>query len=337
MVWTGAQHGKPMRYMLQPVLQTLAAGLAATATNHSRLEWGVGKRPTDVQEGTRHLSRGDIFIWVGRYGLARGQGYDYSPRSSLSALLQGLTRRGVHTVFYNADPGDGCWTHRLPVSELWDYSWSTAAESTPPECLRRLPIRHVPPGFVRRRPRANLTSSSRQLLFMGVTDASHAQRRFCLEQLNHQLQALSLSVVSDNSVWTDDAFAATLRVYGLFLNVHKLCNVSTPPNADCETFRFAQVLSAGGLVISERCPEARDEEEWRGLVEFSPLDKIPQFAHRLVEGGPVHMHNLAAGRLARFASRFDPVAIFERASLPQLFAMLSSRRRGIVRCSTCSE
>ena len=51
------------------------------------------------------------------------------------------------------------------------------------------------------------------------------------------------------------------------------CNESIAHNADCETFRFAQVLSAGGLVVSEPCPDRRDEADWAGrmLRRFDPL------------------------------------------------------------------
>lgn len=68
-----------------------------------------------------------------------------------------------------------------------------------------------------------------------------------------------------NGAWSDrEVVRNLLQVAGKVLNLHKACNETISVNADCETFRFAQVLSAGGLVVSEPCPDQRDEADWAG-------------------------------------------------------------------------
>ena len=97
------------------------------------------------------------------------------------------------------------------------------------------------------------------------------------------------------------------------------CNETIAANADCETFRFAQVLSAGGLVVSEPCPDPRDEAEWAGLVDFIPLDRVGAHLKALLP----KLGALAPARFNAFSSAFQPMEIMAKAKLPGLFEHLS--------------
>eukprot|EP00966_Prymnesium_polylepis_P235380 5443875-Prymnesium_polylepis.1 len=64
-----------------------------------------------------------------------------------------------------------------------------------------------------------------------------------------------------------------LERHAFFMNMHREC-YAPPASTDCETLRFAQLLSYGALVVSDRC-HADDEAEWAGLVHFADRAQMP--------------------------------------------------------------
>ena len=93
LIWTGADPKQTQEhrfaYMLQPVVQTLANGFKVVAINHTVRVAG-GRNYTRLVDKTQHLRRGDVFVWVGNYGmLVRGV---VSIRSELALL----SARGAH-------------------------------------------------------------------------------------------------------------------------------------------------------------------------------------------------------------------------------------------------
>ena len=114
--------------------------------------------------------------------------------------------------------------------------------------------------------------------------------------------------------------------YGIFLSVHKECadkssrrgtnGGSGGPAARsgaAETFRFAPLLSAGGIVVSEQA-HAIDEEELTRFVTFAPAHELASLA--LAEAGRRSLSAAAVQRRAgAYAQSFNPEAIFVRAGL----------------------
>ena len=78
-----------------------------------------------------------------------------------------------------------------------------------------------------------------------------------------------------NHIWNLSAFAALCSRGGVavIVNIHKRCaqgELSQP----FEAVRAAQVLGAGGLLVSQRA-HPRDEAAFAGLVDFLTLEQLP--------------------------------------------------------------
>ena len=341
-------------FMLEPVVQTLLVGLQRVAVNHT-VSVGGG-RGGAIFFATKGFGRGDLFVFVGRYGLL-----DHN--LGTSRALELLTQRGVTVVYYNADPDDCLKTHVLPVHEIWDYSWSTIEQcrQRPHLPSRPLRTRYVPPGCVRGCQDRNVTppafavralSGGATLSMFGV---GQARRVACLHNLSVQLRALQaarsveqrqepdpqaksppppppqlLEAKVINHAWTQSLLEHAVAHSPLTLNLHKECDEmhhgSRHDNADCETFRFAQMLSLGAHVLSEPCPAAEDEREWRNLIDFVPFGSLA--AHAVVlHSNPTSVFRseaAARARHQRFTARFDPARIMERAGVVELARELSS-------------
>ena len=349
--------------MLDPVVQTLMLGLQRVAVNHT-VSVGGGRTTKAIFFATTGFGHGDLFVFVGRYGLL-----DHNEGSSRALEL--LRQRGVHTVYYNADPNDCLRTHALPVHEIWDYSYSTINQCrfAPHLPARPLHTRYVPPGCVRhvsdRNVRAcqdrNFTPSAfavrarsggTKLSMFGV---GQARRVSCLHNLSSELRTLQaarsveerqwpeharspspppqpplLDIQITNNAWNPKLFEFYVSQSPLTLNLHKECNGmhrgSHDDNSDCETFRFAQMLSLGAHVLSEPCPAAEDEREWRGLVDFVPFGNIAAHSVALHSDQTSVFRSEAAARarLERFAAFFEPARILERAGVDELARELST-------------
>ena len=140
---------------------------------------------------------------------------------------------------------------------------------------------------------------------------------------NRSPQACPLATTDalhDESSW-DEAISR----YGFFISVHKDCaaadrrgstgsNVSAPKfSAAAEMFRFAPLLSAGGLLFSERA-HAADEMELAPFVHFAAVPKLA--AAVLEEAARTSLSTAAVWQRAEaYAQRFSPEAIFRRAGL----------------------
>ena len=119
----------------------------------------------------------------------------------------------------------------------------------------------------------------------------------------------------DNKEW--DRSVASHRY---FLNVHKVCDwglndvePAASSNASCESFRIAALLSSGAEVFSERCHRA-DEIEYGDLVRFLPMENLTD-AVMAAWRAQATREAATRERVRRFAERFAPAAIFERAGL----------------------
>ena len=119
--------------------------------------------------------------------------------------------------------------------------------------------------------------------------------------------------------WRPFSSCSLLTITRSFLNVHKNCNASETMAWPCEAFRFSLLLSVGANVLSESCA---DEAEYSGLVHFATYGELERSATHIVANDP-HHESVAD----KFAQRFAPARILERAGVPELLASLPALRR----------
>ena len=117
-----------------------------------------------------------------------------------------------------------------------------------------------------------------------------------------------------NHIWNLSAFAALCSRGGVavIVNIHKRCaqgELSQP----FEAVRAAQVLGAGGLLVSQRA-HPRDEAAFAGLVDFFTLEQLPGALAALLAEPDLDLR--AAARSRDFRERFAPALIFQRAHFP---------------------
>lgn len=143
---------------------------------------------------------------------------------------------------------------------------------------------------------------------------------------NRSLHACPLATT--DALHNESSWDEAISRYGFFISVHKYCaaadvtrgrgsagsNVSAPKfSAAAEMFRFAPLLSAGGLLFSERA-HAADEIELAPFVHFAGVTKLAVAV--LEEATRTSLSTAAVRRRAEaFAQRFSPEAIFRRAGL----------------------
>jgi len=127
-------------------------------------------------------------------------------------------------------------------------------------------------------------------------------------------------LASTNEAHDEASWSREIARYGFFVSVHKMCTTNASAAATpavrgaAETFRFAPLLSAGGLVFSERV-HAADEAELAPFVRFAPVEGLA----RLVLAEAARNDSLSAAAVQRradaYARSFNAEAIFQRAGL----------------------
>ena len=213
-----------------------------------------------------------------------------------------------------------------PLDEVWDYSAANVEACASPG--RRVIWRHVPVGHVSATSTGHDATSSagspkdERLLFLGNPAVSR-ERRACYASLKRLLPRRSLRYTT--RTWDEVKLGELLRKHAFFVNIHKSCGDALSP---MEGFRMASLLSAGGLVISERS-HPRDELEYRSLVTFADnmsqiaqiyLRQLEQHRRRPADPGSGALDGAAlaaraAARRKRFARRFDARRVLRRAGV----------------------
>ena len=159
-----------------------------------------------------------------------------------------------------------------------------------------------------------------------ATQAGRPRYRCATSTGNGSLHACPLAFT--DALHNESSWDEAISRYGFFISVHKYCaapdvtpgrgsagsNVSAPKfSVPAEMFRFAPLLSAGGLLFSERA-HAADEIELAPFVHFSAVTKLAVAV--LEEAARTSLSTAAVRRRAEaFAERFSPEAIFRRAGL----------------------
>jgi hypothetical protein len=309
-----------LKWLYGPATQTLAEGFDAysrrSALNVTFTTVGSFERmgPTMAP-----LSRGDMLVWIGVHK------WRQVPWKSLRA-------RGVFTVWYIGEPHEDCrYVGEDGMDETWEYTRAHGDERIllcarkrrkgPSACVSR----YMPPGYVARNipPSPFRDGEPPKLVFFGHAGVhagaspSDNRRADSLARIKAEMgDNATLEVVSN--VWTEADFARHMAGNALFLSLHKS---NGTPNA-FESFRAAQVLRYGGILISERSYSA-DEDEFEGLVLFKRVDAIGTAYRELAFNTPAaQLANRAAAAAARYSTLFRPVKLFERAGVYALLDRL---------------
>ena len=311
-----------MGFMLQPIVRSLLTGIQQTSNFSTTFGGGPGAH---LASTAASLGRGDLFVWVGLWRLV----------TDGERVLQALTRRGVHTVFYSTDAADmqagalgwACaLNNRLPVSEIWEYSHSTI-EACRSHQLGAHRTRYVPPGFLPRRSPWGFSAADTPRLaapaspLVMLAAMNYPPRARCFNGINASLAGRA-PLLHFSDAWNDAALNSCMRQFVYYLNLHKEC----PSSRNCETVRFAQLLNAGaGRILSDRC-HPKDEEAWDGIVTFRDRSDIADSFLALRAADLESAEAAERGRRARFQRferRFSTVAILHRAGIPELLSQLA--------------
>ena len=317
-------------WMYAPIVRSLQTGFEAAGVAVSVGIFGTGgiQPPPARRDSQRLLSicnsmhSGDRFVWVGAL----------PPLKWLP--LEACNARGVNTALYVTEPMLGC--PRIGTREVWTYSHANVL------CARHgnaTPlVRYVPPGYLS--PSAELplesisavdsaaspsksTSGLAPLSFLGYV--GYADRAPCWRKIVSAIATAGGSCQAYNSI----SSAAALEAWWartsshVHLSLHKkltarLGNKSAnaaarrPRCADSsqpfEAVRASLLLSRGATMLSARSHPA-DERQYREVVTFASVADYPGVLRRV----PTAAHRAAIAR--RFAERFDPRLILERAGV----------------------
>ena len=332
MVWTGGD--ARVKYMMNPAVRTIADGLYECGFN---VTVGNGMRRLLHHETNTpflySLGAGDAMVWVGIYDLQQ-----------VTNMLVKLGQSGAFTAYYATESHelwdrDCSYLRGLPVTEVWQYS-SANAYRCPSQTVEK-PVRVLPPGYydpvgpawrpgmhsvppqsAPPSPSLKAPGKSVRVVFLGSFRYS-IQRRDCIKKLNSHLES-PVTVVED--VYNDAGWrrhSDTMRESAqpvVYVNVHKQCNTTTTSSfAACETFRFSLILSSGADVVSDHC-HSLDEALYDGFVNYMSVMDMPKAAGSIARQQHADGPRRALARASEFATRFAPLALFERAGLVTLFA-----------------
>ncbi|KAL1523398.1 hypothetical protein AB1Y20_018340 [Prymnesium parvum] len=308
-IWHGERPDGRLGFMYALIVATLRASCATSVRSVRSQSLAHAANASALLPAALALRRGDLFVWVG-------------PKQHAAPPWALLRARGVVRLYYNTEPLPyGCLVpplrrplrRALPspplVDEVLDYSLANietcAARADAP------PLRHLPPGWGEgwgeggMPPPPRGAARAAQALFLG--DVRLEERAACFAGLRALVRPV-------NDVWNRTAFAALFsRGVTVVVNVHKRC-LQEERTQPFEAVRAAQVLSAGGILVSQRA-HPRDEAAYAGLVDFHPLAQLPRAIEQLL--ATPHLSRLAASRAREFALRFAPAASFHAAAVPR--------------------
>ena len=213
-----------------------------------------------------------------------------------------------------------CAGHAVLEGPAWQASTTTrraCAIIGDSACGKQFVLRYVPLGALNNTPVAQHLDTIDSLTFLGN---AHYRDDGCWRRIQAHMPHNTTLAIHSN-IWSNTAFAQLLGSHQVFVNVHK--SVKRAAN-DWETycgdahnpatFRFAKLLNAHALLISERC-DRLDEAEFSDLVTFSDFESIGGEFERLRRLNVIERRARANKISAEFISRFDPGAIFVRAGI----------------------
>ena len=246
------------------------------------------------------------------------------------------------------------------IAEVWDYSkqnierikFQYMRHNRTLHNLSMPTLRHVPPGHLRslqreydeamharhrRRARNESDDADEASLRwrrehlgddnVSFVGALYETRKRCLERMARVRGREWIVPVRDAYTQAQFVHEVLLSTNLVFINLHSTCDVREKLAWEvqpCEAFRFAELLSVGAAVVSQHCG-AIDEAEYEGLVQFAAYpDELEAVARRITrEGSPLGSR---AALEARFAERFDPGRLLQRAGVDALLASLQLAR-----------
>ena len=328
-IWSaGGGRIAKLERIVAPVVSTLIAGVRAY-NKFDRIQLSHRSVTTPALRNlTDYLRKGDMFVWVGEAGKG------YVPWRQLLA-------HGVFAVLYQTEPLNvQCALYSDSVNEIWDFSWhniESCRERSHAAHSKRPRLRWVPLGALPAVRAVGHPAAAPPLFFLGSASRFSGKHRYwCLRDLQ---KLLGKQLYYRDNVWDEVMYTELMNRHDIFLNIHKGCGDWHNP----VTFRVANILNAGGLIISERA-HAEDEHMFKNLVTFVPISKYmdPSVHSGLTLGIPASERErnfsaiaeeywrttrlssreraAAATRRQRlFQARFSPTRIFQRAGIYELF------------------
>jgi hypothetical protein len=303
-------------FMYAPFAYTARRGFLAHPQSHLldvrvvQNERNLTLSAAAYQSSLGRLRKGDFFILLGKLQ------YALVPWAAMHG-------RGVRTVQWSLDPSRVCGN---PQHDLWSYSWASiapclgrtrmAAELHGPTLQQYMPAGFTP-SYARAKPHAH--NASADPVFFGKLTESRAS---LLSELNRRIAPAK--IVHVDGIWTEPNMARLLEKHSLFLNLHQ-----TPARVHLEP-RLSVLLSAGALVVSERC-HVLDEYEYTGLVDFVDRARLADALLRVLSLSADERGALVQGRQAAFARRFDPGRLFDRAGVwDQIDRSIADRLKSVL-------
>lgn len=289
-----------VEHIYKPAMTTLWRGLELY---ENASKWQIEKRYTDAlvskELEKEKLQSGDVFIWIGSE--AAGE-----------VPWEMLKHRGVYRIWYLTEPLPSCDLIRGSVEELWDYSWHNIDRCD--KHVDKPKQRYIPPGFQEGIGQSVQLPGRSPLNFYGKAE----YRAECWNKVYTLFTSSQIPFFVESKVGNDDSFAKYIQSHDIFFNLHKNCQGDDAP---IEAFRMASLISAGAIVLSVPA-YAKDQAEFKDLIDFAPLGRIVAEYNRQITMGQANRQKVADGRRALFKRKFEPRAMFERAGIYPLLDSL---------------
>ena len=279
-IWHGdGWGGDKLNWMYAPARKTLVEGFKNYNVNiDTRVkcyDWKLVKPES-------------IFIWVGEYHAGR-------------VPWKQFKQKNIYTIYYQSEPWNEGKKWNFDAREIWDYSMRNVVEIKKRVKNSKV-VRYVPAGYLDSN--KFILSEKNKLVFFG-------DKRW-RPQYPAIKNKLKDKLVNIFNIWNIKQFNDFIKKdgVGIFLNLHKhnkcIC---------VESLRMSQLLSAGGLVISERSSQL-DENMYKDIVIFT--NDFEKEYNKLMGLTLEDRMCLADKNLEKYKKEFSPRLIFERAKVNEI-------------------
>ena len=237
----------------------------------------------------------DIFIWIGCTIGAK----EKIPWIELKA-------RNVYTIYYQTEPSAKSYVNNNLCHEIWDYSFKNV------QIIKQLVgnnkiVRYVPPGYLKNEKIIQKKIKNKKLIFLG-TWWNRSKFNTLEKQMNSKKNK---KLIKTNSIWNKQQWKKFInkKYNGIFINLHKDgCD-------NMEAVRMSQLLSVGGIIISEKANEF-DMGEYKDYVIFT--DNYQKEYNKLLQLTQSEIQEKADNILNKYKINFSPSNIFKKAGINTL-------------------
>lgn len=286
-IWHGdGWGGNKLSWMYAPARKTLVEGFK-NLVNEKYIDERVKFYKWDI------IKPNSIFIWIGEYHAER-------------VPWNQLKKKNIYTIYYQTEPWNENKRWNFNANEIWDYSlrnvYKIRKELIKKEKKPRK-IRYVPPGYLLSKKLSQQKNSN--IIFFGDT---HWRPQY--KAMKNKFRDKLIHIFN---IWNQpdfDKYIIEKPKGSIFLNLHKhnkcLC---------AEGLRFSQLLSAGCLIISEKC-DTLDENIFKDYVTFT--NNCHKEYNNFIKMPLQDRQKKADNILEKYKKEFSPRSIFERAKINEI-------------------